>query len=103
MPPTRVAGYTPEAFPLLIARLDIVTVLPGVMRNTRLAKLPLIPRLLRPGPRMVTLFEITSSPLVSMIAAGVATEKLIVSPLATLANAARSVPAPLLAVLVTVL
>ena len=51
---------------------------------------------------MVTLFEITSSPLVSMIAAGVATEKLIVSPLATLANAARSVPAPLLAVLVTV-
>src|SRR5438093_6777728 len=60
-------------------------------------------RFMGPGPRMVTLLEMTSWPVVSVIVAGVVRAKLIVSPLAALANAVRSVPGPLLAVLVTVI
>src|SRR5262245_43085081 len=52
---------------------------------------------------MFKLFRITNPALVSVILAGVGSAKLIVSPLLALARAARSVPAPLLAVLVTVI
>jgi len=52
---------------------------------------------------MFRLFETSNSPLVSVILAGMGSAKLIVSPLLAVARAARSVPAPLSAVLVTVI
>src|ERR1043166_8605669 len=52
---------------------------------------------------MLTLLETTNSPLVSVIFAGVASAKLMVSPFAALASAPRSEPVPLSAALVTVI
>src|SRR5439155_12950661 len=60
------------------------------------AKLP------APGPRIFKFFETSSSPLVSVMVAGAASENWIVSPLREFFSAARREPAPLSAVLVTV-
>src|ERR1043165_2475829 len=73
------------------------------MEKTRPAPFPSSARFSRPGPRMFTLFETRSCPLVSVMVAGAGSAKLIVSPLLALARVARSVPAPLSAVLVTVI
>src|SRR6266481_2388240 len=92
----------PGAWPLVMVRLAMVTVLEGAMWNTRLAALPFTARLAEPGPRIVTLLVTSNSPLVSRMVP-VTPDALMVSPLAALARAARSVPAPLSAVLLTVI
>src|SRR5258706_1737511 len=73
------------------------------IRNTLLAPLPLITSLAAPGPTMFRVLSKLKAPLVSVIMAGQESEKLIVSPSAALDSAERSVPAPLSAVLVTVM
>ena len=79
--------------PLLIVRLEMLTVMPEEILNTRLALFPLTVRLARVGPLMAMLLPITSAPLVSVIVP--ATEKLIVSPLTEAPMASRKEPAPL--------
>src|SRR5258706_4835337 len=54
-----------------------------------------------PGPMIDKLRLMSNSPLVIQIEPGVGSAKVIVSPLAALAMAARKVPGPLSAVLVT--
>ena len=83
--------------------LEMVTAFDGAIWNTRPTWLPSTARLPSPGPKMVRLFVKESSPLVSVIVAGVVTEKVIVSPLAARAMAARSEPGPLSAVFETVM
>src|SRR5262245_38657400 len=73
------------------------------MLKTRLVPLPLTDRRPVVGPLMVRFLLTTSSPLVNVIVAGVATEKLIVSPGLASAIAWRNEPAPLSLVLVTVM
>src|ERR1043166_7982492 len=103
MPPPAFAGTdTPEAVPLIMVRPEMLTVLDGPILKTRLEALPLMASAFTPGPMIVTLLAIKSSPLVNVILAGVVNAKLIVSPFAAPARAARSVPAPLSAGLVTV-
>src|SRR3954454_3005037 len=60
-------------------------------------------RFAAPGPAIVTLLVTNSSPVVNVINAGELKEKLMVSLLPAEASAARKVPAPLSAVLVTVI
>src|SRR5712671_2670317 len=103
MPPPLSAGEDPLARPLVMAKLAMLTVFPNPIWNTRLAWFALIARLAGPGPVMATFLATRSSPLVSVMVAGVIREKLIVSPLAAPASASRSVPGPLSAVLVTVI
>src|SRR6266436_5722631 len=104
MPPPTVTEdegkMTSEPTPLVMARPAMVTVLEGAMWNTRLAVLPFTARLAGPGPRMVTLLVTSNSPLVSKMVP-VTLDASMVSPLAALARAARNVPAPLSATLVT--
>src|SRR6266404_6116190 len=65
MPPPWFAGKAPEAWPLVMVRLDIVTIWPELMWNTRLAALPSTASRSGPGPMMPTLLVTRSSPLVS--------------------------------------
>src|SRR5262245_14214379 len=96
MPPP--PGPTPN--PLVMVNREMVA-FDAKLWNTRKAALPLIARLAAPGPLIVTLCVIASSPLVSRIVPETPVASM-VSPSAALARQARSVPAPLSAVLVTV-
>ncbi len=59
---------------------EMVT-MPLVMRNTRLALLPLMDSMLAPGPRIARfLLLMNNSPLVSVIVPVTTFEKMIVSP-----------------------
>src|SRR5690349_13476789 len=74
------------------------------MENTRLRPLPLMARLVGPGPRMFRFFSITSSPLVRpMVRPLSVLVKVIVPPGQTFEMASRNEPAPLSLVLVTVI
>jgi hypothetical protein len=90
-----------KSAPLGMVRLAMVTVVPEPKWNTRLAALPLTAKLVTPGPRMVTLLVISSSPVVSVMVPET-TVASIVSPSAAQANAPRNEPGPLSAVVVTV-
>src|SRR4029077_1244255 len=69
--------------------------------NTRLLLFALMLRLAAPGPLMFTFLVTNNSPLVRLIVAGRPNAKVIVSLLPAAAIAARSVPCPVSAVLVT--
>jgi hypothetical protein len=82
---------------------EIATV-PDAMSNTRLAWLPLTVSCDAPGPLIVRLWEIDSSPVVRvMVAPFRLCAKSIVSPLEDEAIASRSDPVPLSLELVTVI
>src|SRR5207302_8288240 len=88
-----------------MARPEIVTVTPFMTRNTRLVvlgKLPLMARLVGPGPLMLRSLVMTNWPLVRVIVP-VTPVASMVSPFAAPASAARNDPAPLSAVLLTVI
>src|SRR5206468_12258698 len=87
------------AYPLLMVRPERFTTLFEQIRKTRLSGnrdlSAATTRLPGPGPRIVTLFETKSSPLVKVIVAGVSSnEKSIVSPSLALASAARKLSGP---------
>ena len=76
-----------------MVRPEIVTTPPTL--KTRLAALPFIARTFAPGPLIVTLEPIYSSPLVSVIVPVTEAAKLIVSPSVATRIASRSVVFPL--------
>jgi hypothetical protein len=78
----------------------MLIVIPAPIANTMLALLPLTVRLDAPGPVIVRFWLIVSVPVVNVIVP--VTLKLIVSPGAAEAIAARSEPAPASLVLMTV-
>src|SRR5260370_24477313 len=95
----------PEAAPLLIVRPRRVTGFATVeaTSNTREALLPLTVSWPAPGPAMVRFFLMSSSPLVSvMVWKSRLGAKTMVSPLWAAAMSARSEPAPLSRLFVTV-
>src|SRR6266446_5088950 len=89
-PPT-----APAALPLAIVRLAITTLEACRTWNTRLAWLPLTASMLAPGPRIVTPFVMSNSPLVNTIVPVTLGQKVIASPSLALATAARKEPGPL--------
>src|SRR5260221_561134 len=96
-----------RAYPLAMVRPERLATVLEPMWNTRVTGNTDVSaataRWFAPGPTMFTLLETRSSPVVSRIVAGAGSKKLIVSPSAALASAARSVPGPLSSVLVTVI
>src|SRR5258708_4161291 len=87
--------------PFSMVTPDMVT-LPAVIEKTCTALFPLIARLEAPGPLIVR-FELIVSVLASVIVAGEARLKLMVSPGAAVVIAFRSDPAPLSLLFVTVM
>jgi hypothetical protein len=83
-----------------MVRPEMVTVLPATISNTLVKAFPSIARLAAPGPMIVRLLLINSSPLAKVMVPVAVTQ--IVSPDAALAIVARSEPAPLSAVLLIV-
>src|SRR5437899_6175969 len=73
--------------PLVMVSPEMVTVLPGLMWNTRPLALPFTARTFAPGPLMVTLLPTTNCPLVSVIVPVTETSELTVSP--SFASASR--------------
>src|ERR1043166_5587400 len=59
----------------------MVTLLDGAIWKIRLAVLPSTDRFIAPGPRMLKLFETSSSPLTRVILEWLGSAKLIASPL----------------------
>src|SRR5205085_10533283 len=95
-----------EAAPLLIVIPPMVTVWPGLtwkIRKAGAARFRWTERTSAPDPLIVMFFVIVSSPLVRTIVELVGTLKVIVSPSCAAASAWRNEPAPLSAVLVTVI
>jgi hypothetical protein len=82
---------------------EIVTVFDCPTWKTRLPLFALTVSLVAPGPEITRLLLINSSPLVRVIVAGNESAKLMLSFAPAAAIAARKVPGPLSAVLVTVI
>ena len=103
MPPPRSAGNTvPVTKPLVMVRPERLTTVFGPMWNTRLRVSPSTVSPAGPGPSRATLLLTNSSPLVSRMVPETPVASM-VSPSAAAASAARNVPGPLSAVLVTVI
>jgi hypothetical protein len=100
LPLLRMPPPLPVVAPLVIVRPEMVAVTLEILK-TRLALLPLMVSWLAPGPLIVSVLLITSSPLIRVMVP--VTEKLIVSPELASITAWRREPAPESFKLVTVI